>query len=129
MFRPSRLRISLFLCLFSLFPYVFNTRLPSKSFMPAVKRDAMVNYRYQSHYQWPFPLSSNYFLLQSYMMPSQSSNLANIDPLEIAKEFATIFLTTYPNQSSFVVKSHYRTDFNLVTHVYLRQIIGDYEVY
>ena len=100
-------------------------RLPSKPFMPDIFQDTMTNYKYQSYHQWPQPMEPRYISLQQQL---NNRHFSHIPPLDIGIEFARLFLSSLSNVSNFVIKNHYKTDFNGVTHIYLRQTINDIEV-
>jgi len=126
---PSTLQLLLtaFLVLAIFVQYALSIRLASKPFLPEVKRETMVNFYYQSYHQWPLPLSPTFFQIQSYMTRSRTSQ-STMDALAIATDFVALFLQTYSSQTSFKVVSHYTTDFNGVTHIYLKQMINGSEV-
>ena len=100
-------------------------RLPSQPFMPEISQEVLNNYKYQSYHQWPQPMESQYLVIQQQM---NHRHLVPMAPLDIGLAFARQFLSSFQNTTDFIVKNFYKTDFNNVTHIYLRQTVNDVEV-
>ena len=110
-------------------------RLPSEPFMPQSRSPDnatlvnFINYKYQNFNQWPYRskdllVGKLYYSTQHLMNQFKSSHLS---PLQVGLDFIKIYLSACPC-SSYILKDHYQTDFNRLTHIYVRQTVHDFEV-